>query len=190
MKKLFTILVLGLSSQFLALGALSSFQTYTGTVGVSTDGVATLSPNGTVSASVPVGSTVLKAYLYGASFDGNGGNIAGTLAGVNITYGAFVSQVPSCCGLGMRRADVTSIVKPVIDGGAGGVYDFDYTETFSPGQDGSALIVVYSNGSLAESTVAILDGFSNSSGDSFTANFADPLAACGETQEHVTLGMF
>lgn len=175
MKKIFTILVLGLGSQFLALGALTSFQTYTGTIGVSTDGVATLSSSGTVSASVPIGSTVVAAYLYGASFDGSGGSIAGTLAGVTIPYGAFVSQVPSCCGLGMRRADVTSIVKPLIDGGAGGVYDFDYTENFSSGQDGSALIVVYSNGSLTESTVAILDGFSNSSGDSFTANFAEPL---------------
>jgi hypothetical protein len=75
---------------------------------------------------------------------------------------------------------VTAIVKPVIDGGAGGIYNFTVTESNS-GQDGEALVVVYSLASLPISTVGILDGFSNSSGDNTAINFSDPLdpAAAG-----------
>jgi hypothetical protein len=75
----------------------------------------------------------------------------------------------------MRRADVTSIVKPIIDAGPGGVYNFTVTESNTGGQDGEGLVVVYSLPSLPTSTVAIMDGFSISSGDVFTVTFANPL---------------
>jgi hypothetical protein len=77
------------------------------------------------------------------------------------------------------RSDVTSIVKPIIDGGIGGVYNFTVTETSSV-QDGEALVVVYSNPSLGISTIGILDGFSAFAGDTTSVNFAtalDPTAA-------------
>jgi hypothetical protein len=157
-------------------GSLVGFQTYTGNVYYSSDGMATLSDSGTISASVPAGSTVLAAYLYSASFNSpDGGAISGTLAGSAVTYGPFVLNPAICCSNGMRRADVTSIVKPTIDGGPGGVYDFTVTEGNSSLQDGEALVVVYSNAALPTSTVAILDGFSATTGDSFTANFGSPL---------------
>ncbi|MBI4874680.1 MAG: hypothetical protein HY822_08605, partial [Acidobacteria bacterium] len=44
--------------------SLSVFSTYTGTVGVSTAGWGSVTNTGTITASVPVGSTVLAAYLY------------------------------------------------------------------------------------------------------------------------------
>jgi len=72
------------------------------------------------------------------------------------------------------RMDVTAWVKPVIDNGSGGVYDFSITET-STVQDGSALVVVYNNPLLPNATVGILDGFSHSLGDTTTLNFAAPL---------------
>ena len=73
-----------------------------------------------------------------------------------------------------RGGNVTSIVSPVINGGPGGIYNFGITES-DPSQDGEALVVVYSNPSIATSTVAILDGYSAPGGDSFTATFANPL---------------
>jgi len=75
----------------------------------------------------------------------------------------------------MERANVTSIVKPIIDVGPGGVYNFTVTEGNTSAQDGEALVVVYSNPTLPTSTVAILDGFSNTAADSFTAMFTQPL---------------
>jgi hypothetical protein len=76
--------------------------------------------------------------------------------------------------LSTARADVTSVVAPVIDGGPGGIYNFTVTEA-SASQDGEALVVVYSNPLLPVGTVGILDGFSDVNGDSTAINFVDPL---------------
>lgn len=164
-------LLLGLSVRS-AEASLVLFQQYNGTVGVSTDGFGSTNNSGVISASVPVGSTVIAAYLYTATFVG-GTSYGGTLNGSAVAYGPLMVNATASY-LGSARADVTSIVKPVIDGGAGGVYDFNITET-SGNQDGDALVVVYSNPLLPTSSVGILDGFSALSGDSFSVNFSDPL---------------
>jgi hypothetical protein len=156
-----------------ARAELTVFQTFTGNVAVSTDGWGGLSTGGTISASVPAGATVLAAYLYTAITPFGTSGIGGTLEGTPVAYGALVNNPSN--SLKMARADVTSIVKPIIDGGAGGTYDFDVTETNTGLQDGEALVVVYSLASLPESTVGILDGFSASGGDTTSINFADPL---------------
>ena len=159
-----------------AHASLTTFQTYTGNVGYSSDGFGSTSQSGVISASVPAGSTVIAAYLYSATYsDTTFASVGGTLGGMAVSYNTHVFNTGVLGDLGMSRADVTSIVKPIIDGGAGGVYNFDITET-SFTQDGEALVVVYSNAGLsADHTVAILDGFSAAGGDSFTANFATPL---------------
>lgn len=161
-----------------AHAALTAFQAFTGTVGVSTDGFGSTSQTGVISASVPVGSTVIAAYLYTSTFNiSNLAGVGGTLAGTTVAYTSLGTNFASST-LTAGRADVTSIVKPLIDGGAGGVYNFTVTET-SSAQDGEALVVVYRNGALAISTIGILDGFSASSGDSTAINFAaglNPLA--------------
>ena len=116
--------------------SLTAFRSFNGKVGVSTDGFGSTSNSGTISASVPVGSTVLEAYLYTAYFNSSTGSGA-TLGGSAVTFGPAVNQTPTCCGLGSRRANVTSLVKPIIDAGPGGVYDFSITEA-SSNQDGEA----------------------------------------------------
>lgn len=158
-----------------AAASLTSFQTFVGNVGYSSDGFGSLSQSGTISASVPAGSTVLAAYLYTSMFSNSSGAGAGaTLDGSAVSFGPTVAQSPSCCGLSMTRADVTSIIKPLIDGGPGGIYDFAITEA-SSSQDGEALVVVYSNAALPQATFGIADGFSVSAADSFAINFAEPL---------------
>lgn len=156
-----------------AEASLVLFQQYQGNVAYSSDGWGSTSQSGTISALVPVGSTVVAAYLYTSTFS-NPAGAGGTLAGVPVTYGAPVANVTACCGLAMARADVTSIVAPLINGGPGGVYNFSVTET-SGNQDGEGLVVVYSNPLLPSSSVGILDGFSAVGGDSTAINFADPL---------------
>ncbi len=161
-----------------AQASLTPFQQYTGDVDVSTDGFGSTSQSGVISASVPVGSTVLAAYLYTSTFQNTSMvGIGATLNGNNV--GAFTSlgalQLNPSFFLTGGRADVTSILKPIIDGGPGGLYNFDITETNSK-QDGEALVVVYRNPALLGTrTVGILDGFSAIAGDSATINFANPL---------------
>lgn len=176
MKRYLTILVtLALLGACPVFASLSTFQQYVGPVGYSSDGFGSTGQSGTISANVPVGSTVLAAYLYAASFNNaSGAGVGGTLNGTALAGGSFVFNPAVCCALGATRFNVTSIVAPVINGGAGGQYDFSITEA-SGSQDGEALVVVYSNPSLSTNTFAILDGFSAAGGDSFAATFVNPL---------------
>lgn len=165
-----------------AQASLTAFQQYTGNIGYSSDGFGSTTQSGTISASVPVGSTVLAAYLYTSThFDNTLAGVGGDLGGTAVSY----TGLPSTLNFARAaRADVTSIVKPVIDGGAGGVYNFTVTET-SSSQSGEALVVVFSNPLLGISTIGILDGFQALAGDTTSISFATPLdpGAAGFTAE-------
>lgn len=152
-----------------AQAGLSTFQTFNGKYGVSTDGWGSTTQVGTITATVPAGASVTAAYLYTSTAQGFGG-AGGTLQGSPVTYTSLGLNGYHEAG----RADVTSIVAPIINGGAGGTYSFPITEN-NTNQDGSALVVVYQLPSLPTSTVAILDGFSASAGDSTSLNFASAL---------------
>lgn len=176
MKLLRTLLSAAVAAAALSAGgahaSLTVFQTFNGNVGVSSDGFGSVNQAGTISANVPAGATVLAAYLYtGTHFDNSLTGIGGTLNGSAVSYTGLPSDIAF---LRAARADVTSILKPVIDGGPGGLYDFRITETASS-QSGEALVVVYELASLALSTVGILDGFSSQTGDATSINFAAPL---------------
>ena len=154
-----------------AHASLTEFMTFVGNVGYSSDGFGSLLDDGIISANAPLGATVLGAYLYSATF---GDHVSdATLNGVDVAFGPPVVNT-SQPFLAMKRADVTAIVKPIIDAGGGGIYDFRVTESGSS-VDGEALIVVYSLPALPVATVGILDGFSDVSGDNTAINFADPL---------------
>lgn len=180
MKMIRTMLAAG--AALLAMGsaqaALTSFQTFTGNLGLSSDGWGSTSQSGTITANVPVGGTVLAAYLYTSTFSNPSlSGVGGTIAGTNI--GAFTSlgtNGTACCSLTAARADVTSILKPLLDGGSASPFNFAVTET-SGSQDGYALVVVYSMpAALAPvSTIGILDGWASASGDSTVVAFGTPI---------------
>ncbi len=157
-----------------SMASLTTFKVFTGNVGYSSDGFGSLSQGGTISASVPVGSTVLAAYLYSAGF----GGAAADFSGVQLNGNALVfgPNAVNTNGLSSARADVTSIIKPLIDGGLGGVYDFRVSES-DASQDGEALVVVWENALAVPvtSTFAILDGFSDPAGDTATLVFGTPI---------------
>jgi PEP-CTERM motif len=159
-----------------AQAALTSFQTLTGTLGLSSDGWGSTTQTGTISANVPLGATVTAAYLYTSTFN-NGAlaGVGGTIAGMGIgPLTSLGTNGTACCQLTAARANVTGILKPIIDGGPGGLYNFTVTET-SSSQDGYALVVVYSLPSLPVSTIGILDGWASAAGDMTAVNFGAPI---------------
>lgn len=169
-----------------AFATLTTFQGFSGNIGVSVDGGGSLAstlPDG-INEEVPAGSQVVAAYLYTSTFEGTGAapgsptnpsSAGGTLNGTTVNYTALGTN-PSDTGLQAGRADVTSIVQAAINPGGinavGGVYNFAVTETDTSNQDGEVLIVVYSNPSLPTASVGILDGASSSAGDTSSINFA------------------
>lgn len=150
--------------------------TFVGQAAYSADGLGQSTPGGTVQAEVPAGSTVEQAYLYGSyfnpvpdaaaltiDFDGTVVNLA-LLDSIELVTGFFLSSA---------RADVTAQVAAKV-GAGGGITDFAVNS--DPAfMDGVALVVIYSNPSLPQSTIAILDGAQVTTGDTATFNFAQPL---------------
>lgn len=166
-----------------ASAALVGVESFFGNFGLSTDGFGSTTNSGTISASVDAGSTVAAAYLYTATYGNSspGGFVPDDveLAGTTVSYDPFVENTTACCNIGSARADVTSVVKPIIEGGPGGVYDFEVVENqaqnTSNGIDGHALVVVYENPALPEASIGIFDGFAEVGGDTTTINFAEAL---------------
>jgi hypothetical protein len=168
------LLVLSAGMAGNANAANTVFQEYTGDVGVATSGFASLADGGTITTTVPVGATVTAAYLYQST--ANNPTPGGTLNGVTVNYNTALGVNSSaCCTLEAFRADVTSIVAPIINGGATGSYSIPITESNTGNQDGEALVVVYSKLGLATQTVAILNGFASASGDTSSISFTSPL---------------
>ena len=160
-----------------AHASLVGFQTYNGKYALSTDGWGGSDGMGVVSASVPAGSTVVAAYLYTATQFSSQTTLptSVTLNGMSVTYDTSFPNATACCSLSSHRADVTSIVQGVV-GGGGGVFNFDIAEGANNSAiDGSALVVVYSNPSLPDATVGLLNGDAAVTGDTTSINFADPL---------------
>lgn len=145
----------------------------------SIDGVGSnQTPVGTISAIVPTGSTVEKAFLYSSThfmtgaptvdFDGN------VYSGASWTsLGTFTTS-----SLTAFRTDVTAQVANKVGSGSASTFSFSVnSETPNRSIDGEVLAIVYSNPLELQRTIAFLDGGTGSSGDSFSFLFANPLTS-------------
>lgn len=130
--------------------------------------------SGFLQTDIPVNSTVLQAYLYSA--DVWGGGTAGdvTLAG-NFLSSASGVLLPKVSGndVNVRLYDVTSILKPLIEG-TWGPQNFSISE--SGFTDGEVLVVAYKNANTTGGTAIIMDGGLAQGGDTTTLTFASPYA--------------
>jgi len=183
----------------LASATLNSAGTFTGHVGVSVDGIGSNNtPVGNVQASIPVGATILKAYLYSAGVpfpfysdapktlaDYNTSGI--TLAGNMITnfdtlVGAISTPRPDIGRWFTARADVTSLVQTLTAGAVTSNFSWTINEgTKNNRIDGEVLAIVYSDPSQPLGSVALLDGGQNTGGETTSvflgAPLGDPTAA-------------
>lgn len=147
---------------------------------MSSDGFGNTSNTGTISAQIPPNSTIVQAYLYSAAFStGNyeSMDLTGlTLNGQTVTFQTYFKNQWGSGYFKTGRADVTSIVQAGYGNGNSitGIYDFTVTEQNSE-VDGEALVVIYSNSSLPERTIAILDGGANIDGDEVRVSFPNGL---------------
>jgi hypothetical protein len=128
--------------------------------------------SGTLRADIPAGATVQQAFLYSTDIFGSGltGNI--TFQGNVLSGGAGALLAPNTNPANTEVFDVTGIVKPLIEGGPGGVVNFTISEQGN--RDGEVLVVIYSHPTTAGSTAIVLDGELARAGDSTTLNFAAP----------------
>src|ERR1043166_8291871 len=147
-------------------GDLHALGIWNGNVGLSIDAIGSHNnPVGTIQASVPVGSTVLAAYLYSAGTpfpyysdspktlaDYNSAGI--TLNGTTISnfsglVGATSSSPVTIGAWFTARADVTPLVTSLVGGGSAALFSWNVTEGSKNNRiDGEVLAIVYSNPGL------------------------------------------
>lgn len=166
-KSLFATATLVALTTQASLASLTLSYIFNGKGNWSIDGVgATSNPVGSLNIEVPTGSVVERAFLYSSA---RNLSIAPTINfdGTVLGSGDFTALGFGPSSLQAFRADVTAQVASTVAGG-GGIFNFDILSESSNGLvDGEVLAVVYSNPNEAERTIALLDGFSSSAGDSF-----------------------
>jgi hypothetical protein len=152
--------------------------TFSGHGGYSSDGLGQDgTTGGTVQADVPAGSTVVQAYLYGTYFgEFEPPSLESRTIdfdGTNVELQFLSNSEPGNSDLATARATVTSQVAAKV-GSGGGITDFAIN-TDPDTLDGVALVVIFSNPTLPENTIAVLDGGSKQTGDTATYSFASPI---------------
>jgi hypothetical protein len=157
---------------------------YFANAALSIDGLGIIgSGSGQLQANVPSGSTILGAYLYTASIWGPpgtvtpGGVVWGTVYpprfnGTLLSLSSGTLMTPDANEAVTYRHDVTSIVRSAIQNGPGGLYNFNLQENGN--NDGSVLVVAYSNAATQGRSAIIYDGELSTTGDTTRLNFASP----------------
>lgn len=147
-------------------------------------------PIGVLRAVVPPGSTVVKAYLY-CSRNYAGSSTKPTIVFDGTTYApGDWTTLGTTAGLQAFRADVTTKVAAKIGSGSASTNTFSVdSEDLNTSTDGEVLAIVYSNPAEKERTIAFLDGFSATSGDSTTFTFASPLNITPGFEALMSLGI-
>jgi len=176
-----------------ASAQLTTAGTWTGHVGLSVDGVGSNNPAvGDVQAVVPIGATILKAYLYSAGMsqrqsrssptslaDYNTSGI--TLNGTSINFfDTLVGATSPRADVGRwftGRADVTALVQSWTTGAATTNFSWAVQEgRLNDTIDGEVLAIVYSDPSKPLGSVALLNGGQNTGGETSNVNFGSPIS--------------
>jgi hypothetical protein len=169
--------VVALTGAASASAALMPFYSATGQVDFSQNGYA--SNTGPVTKPIvkpSAGATVQKAFLFASGVLGyTVNNTDITLDGSPVTF--TDTPVSASFGEVTREADVTSIVKPIIDAASPGNVDQTITEdpTDTVSIDGEALVVVFNDPSANNNSVALMYGTEDTTGDTFNVGFAQPI---------------
>jgi hypothetical protein len=175
-----------------ATAGLTLAGSWNGNVGLSVDGIGSnSSPVGDVQATIPIGATILKAYLYSAGTPSpwyadspttlaayNGAGI--TLAGNAITnFDTLMGATSTRADIGQwytARADVTSLVQSLTAGAVTNNFSWTVGEgSLNERIDGEVLAIVYSHASLPMGSVALLNGGQNTGGETSIVNLGTPL---------------
>ncbi len=175
-----------------------------GPISVSIDGAGfgnrtgTETRTGTIDVDKPAGATVIAAYLVSTVASSTDTPPPLTLEGTSVS---FTHLAKDTVGYEFRNhfADVTLIVKPVIDNAGAGITQLTLDEgitnqsttPWTPGSslvDGESLVVIFDDPAKPVSTVVFMFGASNSAGESSTFNF-DPLINLSSQKPVLSIGI-
>jgi hypothetical protein len=157
-----------------AQASLTLFQSFTAAgESASTDGCGSSGATCTLDSLIPAGSTIQAAYLYSSTYANTTNPNGVTLSqGANMVTPTFTPLGVNNGFLQAWRANVTGFVQA--NASLGSLTTWTVNEgTQTAAIDGEGLVIAYTNPAISNTqTVAILDGFSSSSGDTSHINFS------------------
>ena len=162
---------------------LTEFFSATGKLFLSVDGAGSNNVSHTAEVEKPnAAATVRRAFVLAAATGSpppviaNGGV---TINGTGINWDMqILFTVPQFApfGFGNHLADVTTIVKPIVDAAAPGRIPFTFTEVNTGGIDGETLVVIFDDPTqTSDQTIILLFGTQNVDGDTFAITLANPI---------------
>jgi choice-of-anchor A domain-containing protein len=156
---------------------LSEFYSATGNLALSVDGAGSNGASHLIEVEKPnATATVRKAFLLAASTGFRVRTLIDDDVAINGTGMRWDAVIPGPIGNSNARADVTAIVKPIVDSAAPGRISFTLTEVDTTGIDGEVLAVVFDDPMQGgTSTVLLLFGSQAPAGDSFAITLAEPI---------------
>jgi len=156
---------------------------YTGKYGVSSDGFGSTSNSGEITAYIPKNSIITSAYLYSAAYtidEESSISIEGLkFNSKEVTFEKYYknpwkSVRENYSGYFLTgRSNVTSEIKDIYESNIE-FYTFSIAESNTE-VDGEALVIVYYNDLLPETTIAIIDGGASIIADQILISFPSPL---------------
>lgn len=147
-----------------------------GRISLSLDALGTLNATGTIQVEKPNGATIRKAYLMAATtgFTGirlNAGDVK--IQGNDVVWETEIINSISSYNY---WADITAIIKPMIDAAPAGFVNLEITESGSAGIDGEILAVIFDDPNQStDNTVFLYFGAQNVNGDNFVIDFGMPI---------------
>jgi len=157
--------------------ALSPMVTETGKLSLSIDGLGITGSSGIVQVEKPAGATVKAAYLASATTGFSGATLVNGDIKLEGSGASWSASVPSSILSNNYWADVTSIIKPVVDAAPAGRVNINLQEVKPTSSvDGSVLAVIFDDPSqLHDNTIILFFGAQNVAGDTFNIGLSDPI---------------
>jgi hypothetical protein len=166
--------------------SLQEFYSASGTVYLSVDGLGTNEASGTIDVEKRSATSVVRqAFLLAASTGFGFYPIPDnelTLQGVSVNVDESTLLANGIDSYNVR-ADVTNIVKPVVDAAAPGRISLTLAETLTYNMDGEILAVVFDDPAEPDGSISLLYGAQNPLGDSFAVRLSDPIDASNANQK-------
>ncbi len=150
--------------------------TEVGRISLSVDGVGTNDATAIVQVNKPNGGVVRSAYLAAASTGFSNYVIPDGDVTINGNSVAWDMMLESSIQSSNHWANVTTIVKPIVDAASAGLVDITIGEANPNSIEGEILIVIFDDPQQSQdNTIVLLFGAQDIDGDTFAIGLSDPI---------------
>jgi len=154
---------------------LQPYVTTNGRISYSIDGAGYTASSGIIQVQKPAGATVRKAYMAAATTGYTSYKLPAGSVKINGNNVVWQTEIANDISSYNYMADVTTIVKPIVDSAPAGMINIPVSEADSSDTEGEILVVIFDDPNvLTDNSVILLFGAQKTTGDTFWLSLARP----------------